>query len=315
MRNSVHAALAHVHDGTVPETLELVRKAEALGVRAFWMTGGLLGPDSLTSLAVAGAHTQRIQLGTSIAITFSRHPLTMAQQVLAIAQIAPGRFRLGIGASHRPNIEDTYGLAFERPLEHLREYTEVLRSALSGEPFTYVGKRFTVRGKLTSAADVPIYLSALRARSYYLAGEVADGAISWVSPSSFIRDVARPALLAGARSAGREATPHLVGHAFGLVTDHADVARGIGRERLGNYLRHANYRELFAAAGYPEAREGRIADALVDDLVLVGDEASVANGIRRFFDRGVDELILTLLAGNAADVERTLRLLASDDLA
>lgn len=236
----------------------------------------------------------------------------MAQQALAIAQVAPGRFRLGIGTSHRPTVEETLGLAFDRPLGHLREYAEVVRRALSGVAFAYEGKRFRVRARLAGeAADVPLYLSALRASSYHLAGEVADGGISWVSPSAFLHDVARPALLAGAKAAARDAAPRLAGHAFGLVTDETEAAVQVGRDRLQGYTRMTFYQEMFAAAGHPEAREGRIDEELVDDLLLVGDEDRVRAGLRRFSDRGCDELILTLLPGKDADVDRTLRLLAA----
>ena len=113
-------AAIHVPITTVPETAALVRRAEELGVRAIWLTSGGYGPDSLTTLAVIGARTERILLGTSIAVTFSRHPLVMAQQAMAIDDVAPGRFRLGIGTSHRPTVENAYGLAFDRPLQQLR---------------------------------------------------------------------------------------------------------------------------------------------------------------------------------------------------
>jgi len=113
-------AAIHVPITTVPETAALVRRAEELGVRAIWLTSGGYGPDSLTTLAVIGARTERILIGTSIAVTFSRHPLVMAQQAMAIDDVAPGRFRLGIGTSHRPTVENAYGLAFDRPLQQLR---------------------------------------------------------------------------------------------------------------------------------------------------------------------------------------------------
>lgn len=295
---------------TVPETAALVRRAEELGVRAVWLTSGGYGPDSLTTLAVVGAQTERILIGTSIAVTFSRHPLAMAQQSIAIDDMAPGRFRLGIGTSHRPTIETAYGLAFDRPLQQLREYAEVLQQAFHGGDIDYQGERFTVHARLARSAAVPVYLSALRASSYRLAGEVAEGAISWVTPSAFLRDVAGPALR-DAAAAHERPHPRLVGHAFGLVTDDLATALRSGRERLAGYTRMTFYQEMFAAAGHPEARNGVMADELVEDLVLAGSEERVADGIRRFFDAGCDELIVTLLPGPEADVTRTFRLLGA----
>ncbi len=302
----------HLQGQTLAETVASIRQADQAGVASAWLTSGGFGPDSLTTLAVAGSQTTQIRLGTSIAVTFSRHPIAMIQQAIAVNQVAPGRFRLGIGTSHRPTIENTYGLAFERPLEQLREYATVLQQAFHGGQMDFDGKRFKVHGRVPNAPTIPVYLSALRSTSYELAAEVADGAISWVSPSAYLRDVARPALLAGAAKRGAGATPRLVGHAFGLVADDEGAVKQLGRERLTTYTRSTFYQEMFAAAGHPEARNGIVSDDVVEDLVITGNEAKATAGIRRFLDAGCDELILSLIPTGADPEEslaRTLRLL------
>lgn len=282
-----------------------------------WLTANLVAPDSLTSIALIGMNTRRIQLGTSIAISYSRHPLTMIQQVMAIEQVAPGRLRLGIGPSHRPTIEKTYGLRFDRPLEHLTEYALILRQAFEGGAVDFTGAWFDVHARFPDVPSVPLYLAALRRRAYEVAGRVADGAISWVTPPAYLHDVALPALASDAdmvRSAGR---PLLVAQAFGLVSDDATEVKRVGRERLTMYTRFPFYQEMFAEAGYQRAREGIIEEDLVDELVLTGSEDRVAAGIRQFIDRGADELILSLVfAGRNLDssIERTLRLLGSVEM-
>ena len=80
----------------------------------------------------AATRTPTVRLGTSITPTYPRHPLVLAQQVLALYDLAPGRLRLGIGPSHRFIIEDIYGLQQRTPLAHLREYLEVLLRTLGG---------------------------------------------------------------------------------------------------------------------------------------------------------------------------------------
>jgi F420-dependent oxidoreductase-like protein len=311
---SERVAGIHVQGQTLPETVDLIRRADRAGVASVWLTAGGLSADSLTTLAVAGSQTEQIRLGTSIAVTFSRHPIAMIQQAIAVEQTAPGRFRLGIGPSHRPVIEGTYGLAFERPLQHLREYTTILEQAFRNGQVDFEGKRFRMHARVPNAPAVPVYLAALRPASYALAGEIAEGAISWVSPSAFLRDVARPALLAGAAKRGGGAAPRLVGQAFGLVSDEEAAVRRLGRERLAGYTRLPFYQAMFAAAGHPEARDGAVSDDLVEDLVLAGDETKVRQGIQRFFEAGVDELILSLLPAGAntdASIDRTLRLLGA----
>src|SRR5438067_242150 len=172
-RMAERVAGIHYQGATLPETVALIRRADQAGVLSVWLTAGGLGADSLTTLAVAGTQTEQIQLGTSIVVTYSRHPVAMIQQAVAISQAAPGRFRLGIGPSHRSTIENTYGLPFERPLEHVREYTEILEQAFHGGEINFEGKRFRVKAQVPNPPAVPVYHAALRPVSYQLAGETA----------------------------------------------------------------------------------------------------------------------------------------------
>ena len=96
------------------EALAMIEQAEQLGIHAAWMTTGGARLDSITVFAAAAVRTQRIKLGTSIVPTFPRHPLVMVQQAQVVAQLAPGRFRLGVGPSHRPTIE-AMGIQFTSP--------------------------------------------------------------------------------------------------------------------------------------------------------------------------------------------------------
>ena len=286
----------------------MARRAEAAGVPTLWLTSGL-GPDSLTSLAVVGARTERIGLGTAIAIVFSRHPLAMVQQARAIQDVAPGRLRLGIGTSHKETIEDTWGLPFDRPLAGLREYLEVLRQARTGE-LHFDGTRFAAHARLPAPVNVPLLISALRPTAYRLAGELADGAIAWVTPPAFLRDVAGPAMRESATTHDRP-RPTLVGHTFALVASDPTAARASGVERLAGYTRMPFYQAMFRDAGYPDAADGVVPVGLADDLVLVGPEERVADGLQRFTDAGCDEVIVSMLPGSSADIDRTLALLGS----
>ncbi len=292
--------------GPVPRTVALLREAEELGVEAAWLTSGGYGPEPLTTLAAVAAGTSRMLLGSSVVVTYFRHPLITAQQSLALDDLAPGRFRLGLGSGHRSTVDDAFGLDFDAPLEHLREYVAVVRAAMAGA-VDHSGVHFRVRATLARPHRVPIYVGALRYAGYRQAGEIADGAISWATPPAFLRDVARPALVEGALSAGR-ATPRLVGAVLALVTDDRAATREVARERVAANTRQVFYRRLFADAGFPEATDGNVPDALLDELVVVGDEGEVTSGLARYFDAGCDELIVSLLPGSDDDVGRTLRL-------
>ena len=98
--------------GDARSVLERIQELERRGIPAAWLTTGGGGLDALTLFAAAGAQTQTISLGTSIVPTWPRHPIVTAQQVQVIAGLAPGRIRLGLGPSHKPTMEDTFGYEF-----------------------------------------------------------------------------------------------------------------------------------------------------------------------------------------------------------
>ena len=299
---------AAVHEKTAGAMLSAIQHADKAGVPTVWLTTGA-GPDALTVFAAAAVTTPRIRFGTAIVPTFPRNPVVTAQQAADIANLAPGRFVLGVGPSHLPAIEGRYGLSYTRPLEHLREYVTIVKSLLAGEQTNFEGKRFKLNAKLAYGADVPVIISALRAGSFELAGEVSDGAVTWLCPAPYLRDVALPAMTKGATTAGR-ARPKLIAHAFlALTTDASDLNRGV-TESLSYYPQLKNYQEMFVAAGLPEAREAKWSQAMVDAVVLHGDAATCRQKVRQFMEvSGAEELILSVLATGAdrtASVHRTL---------
>jgi F420-dependent oxidoreductase-like protein len=301
-----------LHETGVANQLAAIELAEWSGVGTAWLTTGGVGPDAMCLFAAAAARTSRIGLGTSIVPTFPRHPLALVQQALVVAALAPGRFRLGVGPSHRATIEGMYGLDFGRPLGHLREYVTVLKGALQAGPFDHQGKHFRVRGSVAEPPGVPVMISALRPASYRLAGEVADGALAWICPLPYLRDRARPALLEGARAAGRTPPP-LVGHCFVAVHDDVAAVRQTAHERLAYYARAPFYQEMFAQAGFPEARQGAMSDPMLDAVVVHGDEAAVRRQLEAYFQAGVDEVIASVLVvgdDRRASMERTMKAVA-----
>lgn len=115
--------------GNAKTVLELILKAESLGVKGVWFTAGAGGGDTLTVCAAAALGTTSINIGTAIVPTFPRHPVVMAQQTATVAQLAPGRFNLGIGPSHAPTME-SLGVPYKQPIGHLREYLTIVQSLL-----------------------------------------------------------------------------------------------------------------------------------------------------------------------------------------
>ncbi len=303
-------AIAGPDAGTI---LARIGKAESLGVSAVWLTTGGVGLDGLTILGAAAAQTESILLGTSIIPTYPRHPLAVAQQVQVIAQLAPGRFRLGVGPSHLPTIEGMFGMDFGAPLTNLKEYLRVIKPLLQEGSVEFEGQQYRARATLPSPVDVPVMASALRSASFELCGAEADGAISWVCPPQYLRDVALPAIAAGARRADRPAPP-LVAHVPVCVHEDPGEVREAVRAQAAMYPRLRLYQRMFSAAGYPEASDGGWSDAMIEGVVASGDESSVESRVRGLFEMGATEVLASLiLAGQdqEASLDRALGLLGS----
>jgi alkanesulfonate monooxygenase SsuD/methylene tetrahydromethanopterin reductase-like flavin-dependent oxidoreductase (luciferase family) len=227
--------------------------------------------------------------------TYPRHPLALAQQALVLNDIAQGRLRLGIGPSHRPIIEGIFGLPQKKPLSHLREYVEVLRGLLWEGKVNYHGEFFNVEVISPSTPRIPILISTLGEKAFQLAGEIADGALSWLCPVPYLLRIGLPALRKGAAITGRSAPPSLVAHVLVALTTERHAAMVAGHQLIDFYTRFPFYVKMFNSAGFPTTVGGAAPDSLVDSLVISGDEDMVTSRFSELLASGLDELMVTLL--------------------
>ena len=301
--------------GDATTVLARIQDLDNRGIQAAWLTTGGAGLDALSLFAAAAATTDHILLGTCITPTWPRHPIVTAQQVQVVANIAPGRFRLGLGPSHRTSMQQMFGFDFNTPLTNLRKYVHIVKTLLREGSVDYDGQHFKAQAQIAEPVqDLPIMASALRPGSYEFCGAEADGAISWVSPYAYLRDVALPAMKAGAEQKGRQVPP-LVAHVPLSVHDNRDQVRAEARQHLSNYPRLPFYARMFAAAGFPEANESAAwSDRMVDAVVVSGTEDQVAERLRELFEWGVGEVIahvVTVGEDEQGSWERAVDLLAN----
>jgi probable F420-dependent oxidoreductase len=308
---------------TLSEHVDLLREAERLNYRDAWSYEAD-GIDAFTPLAVA-AQATGLRLGTAIVNVFTRGPATIAQSAAGIADIAPGRFILGIGAGSNVIVEGWNGGVFRKPATRVRETAEVLRRALSGERVVFRGETVAVDGFRLScppARPVPIYVAALRAGMLAIAGEVADGVIlNWLAPEDVARcvDVVRAAAArAGRDPAGVEVTCRLFVH-----LDADDVA---ARRHVAAYLNVPVYRAFHEWLGRRPAlgpmweawgrgdRRGAVAAIparVIDDLLMRGPADTIRATVRRYLEAGVDTAFLTFFSSEPDPVRKRDTVLAA----
>ena len=287
-----------VIDGTnAAATVKTIAAVEAAGVGQIWMAQTPFWPDTLTTLAAAAIKTSTVRLGTSIVPTYPRHPLVMAQQALSLYDIAPSRLRLGIGPSHQAIIEGIYGLPQTTPLAHLREYVNVLRTALWEGKVDHHGKFFNVKVSMSHTAQIPVLISTLGMKAFQLAGEIADGALSWVCPVPYLIRTGIPALrtAAAAAAANRRSAPPLVAHVPVALSQDCDTVLAAGHQLLDMYAKFPFYTKMFTDAGFPLTAGQMISDSLIDSLIVSGNEDTVASKFTELLATGLDELMVTLV--------------------
>jgi F420-dependent oxidoreductase-like protein len=274
--------------------VDLACRAESLGYESVWVTHGA-GRDSFAVLQLYGAAAPRIGLGNGVVPIYPRHPVSMAQAALTLSEISGGRFRLGIGVSHRASMEAMLGLELREPLGVMREYVAVLRGAL-GVGATVDGRHYRVHWSIAMPQRPPappIYLAALSPKMCELAGEIADGAILWLCSPTYVRDVAVPAIERGRRRAGRPLVGFEIVAAVPLaITDDREAAAKAFRAELTRYIQLPFYRAMMERSGLGEALRsfdttGETPDAVAHALGAIGDASTARAYVQAYRDAGV----------------------------
>lgn len=285
---------------TIDELVARGKEIERRGFASVWMAN-IFSLDAILALAIVGRETQRIELGTAVVPTYPRHPFAMAQEAMSANQAARGRFTLGIGLSHRLVIEDMFGLSYEKPARHMREYLEVLGPLLGGQPVKFAGETYRVATGLSVAAPKPALLvAAMGDAMLRLTGERADGTILWMTGAGTVETHVAPKLRAAARSAGRGAPRIAAGIPIALTND-VGAARAWAAQHLVHYGHLPSYRGMLD-------REGLAGPA---DLALAGDEKALDAGLARLRDAGVTDFIAAMMPCDAGADARTLDYLQS----
>ncbi len=268
------------------EVVAAAADAAERGLDSFWTNQNPGGWDPLTLLASLGRRPAEV--GTAIVATYPRHPVTTATEALTLQAALGGGLALGVGPSHAWYVQDQLGLPYTSPLRHTREYLTVLRPLLAGEHVRYAGEFFTVDTRLDISAPPPsLLMSALGPRMLEVARDLADGVVvTWITPEMIAKDIA-PRTAPGAR---------IVAQAITVLSPDPDAARAGYAERLAAVGQLPAYRASLDRAGLANPA----------DTIVIGDESTITDALKRYADAGVTDLVVTPLNERS----RTLDLIA-----
>lgn len=288
--------------GTFDQFADAVASCEQQGFHGAWVPQ-VFGWDALTTLVVAGTRTSRLRLGTAVIPAYPTHPLALAAAAMSAQAATGGRLTLGIGASHRFLVEESWGMSYTQPAQRMRDYLAALRPAMAGQPVQVNTCRLVARTprplELPGTLTPPVMLAALGDRMLAIAGELADGVITWLAGPDTVRSHILPKLRAAAERAGR-AAPRLVVALPVCVTKDPPAARVRASQQFAPYTNVPSYRSVLDREGARDAA----------DVALIGDEDRVCQQLVELRSYGTDEFAACPF-GDPREIDQTVALLRS----
>ncbi len=288
------------------DIVECVKVAEELGYESAWVAEGH-GGDQFSVLTACALATEKIKLGTSITSVFVRTAPTIAMAAASVDYFSNGRFVLGMGTSHKVQVEPEHGLEFTKPVQRLRECVDIVRGILKDSDVNYHGEIYDIdRFDLwfePLRKEIPIYVAAVFPKMLEICGEISQGAIlTWCTLDH--AELAAWHVGIGARNAGRAPGDVEVASLLPCaVSDNRESARDLMRQPIASYAgRFPRYRKLMVDAGFPDEIEkvrvawqaGNIQESLnlvpgelIDKIGLVGTADEVQEKLADYRKAGI----------------------------
>jgi probable F420-dependent oxidoreductase len=317
------------------------REIEAAGYDGLWTAEA--GHDPYLACAIAALATERVAIGTNIAVAFPRSPLVHAQIAWDLQAASRGRFILGLGTQVRGHNERRYSTPWGSPGPRLREMVLLIRHIWdvwqNGTKPGFEGRhyRFSLMTPFFNPGPlewphVPIYIAGVNPYMCRLAGEVCDGLqVHPFHSVKYLDEVVRPNVDAGLKKSGRSreacalATSTFV--AMGRTRDEIEKAKGFARQQIAFYASTPAYRIVLETHGWGDvsaqlgekAAKGDwggmaalITDEMFAEYALAGTYEEVPALVRQKYAGRIDRLgFYTLPGAGGADAEAWARLLTA----
>jgi probable F420-dependent oxidoreductase len=301
--------------------VETAIRAEGVGYDGLWSAE--TSHDPFLPLALGAEHTERIELGTGIAVAFARNPMTLATVANDLQSISKGRCMLGLGSQIKPHIEKRYSMPWTHPAARMRELILAIRAIWASWS---EGSRLAFRGEfyrhtlMTPMFDPgpnpygnpPIFLAAVGPRMTEVAGEVADGMIvHGFTTERYLREVTLPALERGFAAGNRSRSDFQISYPGMVITalDEAgfDAAVAATKKQIAFYGSTPAYRPVLELHGWGDlqtdlhvlSRRGEwdqmaelIDDEVLDTFAVTGELDVIADRVRQRFGDVVDRFNL-----------------------
>ncbi|MDG6983200.1 MAG: TIGR03617 family F420-dependent LLM class oxidoreductase [Nitrososphaerota archaeon] len=305
------------------ESAELARKAEEFGFDCFWVNE--TKHDPFVQLAIAASSTKKIQVGSSIAVAFSRSPTSLAYSSWDLQSLSKGRMILGLGSQVKGHIERRFGMKWDPPAPKMRDEVLAIRAVWKawqdGARLAYDGRYFHLDlmspffdpGPIPNPR-IPIYVAGVNPGMCRVAGEVAEGLhVHPLHTVRYLREVVIPSVEEGAARAKRKRGEVAVAASIFVAAGDSAKERGnvreAYREQVAFYASTRSYRKVMELHGWGEIADrlrGRsikgdwkgmsseIPDEVLDEFVVEGTWEEIGSLITARYGGLVDRARLYL---------------------
>ncbi|UGT42738.1 TIGR03564 family F420-dependent LLM class oxidoreductase [Nocardia yamanashiensis] len=279
---TIGIALAPANAGNyVDATVTQARAVHELGVGSVWF-GQRMDYDSPALAAIVGREIPGLQVGTSAIPVVGRHPLIVASQAQTAQAATHGRYHLGLAVGSSL-VAGAFGTQFDHPITRLREFLTAITQLLDTGTADFRGELLTATPTLPTAVPgasprTPVLVAAMGPQALRVTGELADGTLPYLTGPKTLSEHIIPAITRASAT-----TPRVIAFVPAVVTAEAEAVRAQAIDKLAFYEQVPSYRRVIDLEGATRAAE----------LALIGDEETIAAGIRRYFDAGATEVVLT----------------------
>jgi probable F420-dependent oxidoreductase len=279
--------------------------------------------DPFLPLVVAAEHTERLELGTGIAVAFARNPMTLANIGYDLQTFSKGRFRLGLGSQIKAHIEKRYSMEWSHPAARMRELIQAMRAIWAcwneGAPLDFRGDfyRHTLMTPFFNPGPNPygnpsVHLAAVGGLMTEVAGEVCDGIILHAfTTERYVREVTIPALERGWAKAGTQRSDFEISGPMFVVsgTNDEELERAMRgtKEQIAFYGSTPAYRGVLELHGWGDlqgdlnrlSKQGEwtamgelISDDVLDAFAVVAAPEDVPKAMMQRYEGVVDRVQL-----------------------
>ena len=305
------------------EAAALARKAEEYGFDCLWINE--TKHDPFVQIALAAGSTGKIELGTSIALAFTRSPTTLAYTAWDLQSVSKGRFILGLGSQVKGHIERRFGMKWEPPAPKMKDVVLALRtiwgSWQAGTKLDYNGRFFHL-DLMTPFFNpgpiehpfIPVYIAAVNEGMCRVGGMVSDGIhVHPFHTVKYLREVVRPAIAEGASKASRKKEDIVVAAsvfaAVGGNESEVKAVREAMRQQIAFYASTHSYRKVLELHGWGNVGEKlhslslkgewtamgkEVTDDMLDEFMVQGSWSEIGSIVGRKYNGLVDRVRMYL---------------------